>query len=107
MTPRGTLWSVIGYAAGPGKRKQAVLRMGSNGKGRKQERDWDAVDQWVIYTHKDGTPSACVLVATLAEHAERFLPCGDICAGKVRDGVECAPGACAVRNPPNLSLART
>ncbi len=28
-------------------------------------------------------------------------PCGDICAGKVRDGVECAPGACAVRNPPN------
>lgn len=27
-------------------------------------------------------------------------PCSDICAGKVRDGVECAPGVCAVRDRP-------
>lgn len=74
MTSRGTLWAVIGYAARPGKRKQAVLRMGTHGKGRKRERDWDAVDQWVIYTHKDGTPSAMVLAATLAERKARRPP---------------------------------
>ena len=29
-------------------------------------------------------------------------PCGAICAGKVRDGLECAPGRCAVRKTPNV-----
>lgn len=29
-------------------------------------------------------------------------PCGAICAGKVRDGLECSPGRCAVRETPNV-----
>ena len=33
-------------------------------------------------------------------------PCGAICAGKVRDGMECAPGRCAVRKPPNTEVDR-
>ena len=31
-------------------------------------------------------------------------PCGAICAGKVRDGMECSPGRCAVRKTPNVKL---
>lgn len=58
MTPRGTLWAVIGYAARPNKPKQAVLRLGLRGTGRKQERDWNAVKGWVIHTHADGTLSS-------------------------------------------------
>ena len=67
MTPQGTLWRVLGYNWPPAGRKQAVLRLGANGKGRKHKRDWDAVDQWVIYAHVDGTPSAIVMAAALAE----------------------------------------
>lgn len=49
-SPRGFLYAVIGYAPEmPGKRKQVVLRLGENGKGRKQLRDWDAVVGWTIY----------------------------------------------------------
>ena len=57
MTPRGTLWLVVGYASSAGKRKQAGLRMGSHGSGRKQDRDWDAVEGWVIHSHKDAAPA--------------------------------------------------
>ena len=67
MTPRGTLWRVMGYEWPPLGRKKAIIRMGTNGKGRKQKRDWDAVIEWVIYAHADGSPSACVLAATLSE----------------------------------------
>jgi hypothetical protein len=35
--------------------------MGTHGNGRKQKRDWDAVNQWVIYIHADGTPSNLAL----------------------------------------------
>lgn len=35
-----------------------------------------------------------------AEHARR--PCGAICAGKIRDGMECSPGRCAAGKPPNV-----
>lgn len=48
-SPRGFLFAVIGYVETPGKRKQAVLRLGKDGKGRKQLRDWDAVVGWVIF----------------------------------------------------------
>lgn len=48
-SPRGSLYTVIGYVEKPGKRKQAVLRLGENGQGRKQLRDWDAVVGWVIH----------------------------------------------------------
>ena len=30
-------------------------------------------------------------------------PCGGICAGKVRDGLECRPGRCAVRDAQRLT----
>ena len=58
LSPRGFVWGVVGYASRQGKRKQAVLRQGVNGVngvGRKQERDWDAVQGWVIHQHADGT----------------------------------------------------
>ena len=34
--------------------------------------------------------------------ADLDRPCGAIFAGKVRDGLECAPGHCAVRKTPNV-----
>ena len=34
--------------------------------------------------------------------ADLDRPCGAICAGKVRDGMECSPGRCAVRKQPNV-----
>ncbi len=47
MTPKGGLYRVMGYEHKPGKPKQAVLRVGANGAGRKVLRDWDAVIGWV------------------------------------------------------------
>lgn len=53
QTPRGYLYRVMGYEHKPGKRKQAVLRIGSDGSGRKVLRDWDAVSGWVIHQRAD------------------------------------------------------
>lgn len=50
QTPRGFLYRVMGYEHKEGKvRKQAVLRLGNAGTGRKVLRDWDAVDGWIIH----------------------------------------------------------
>lgn len=49
MTRRGTLYRVSGFKpAVPGKRLQVILRLGTDGSGRKILRDWDAVDGWVL-----------------------------------------------------------
>lgn len=53
-SPRGFLYAVISYVEIPGKRKQAVLRLGEKGNGRKQMRDWDAVIGWVIHRENSG-----------------------------------------------------
>jgi hypothetical protein len=48
QTPKGGLYRVMGYEHKAGKPKQAVLRAGADGAGRKVLRDWDAVIGWVI-----------------------------------------------------------
>jgi hypothetical protein len=48
QTPKGGLYRVVGYEHKPGKPKQAVLRVGADGAGRKVLRDWDAVIGWTI-----------------------------------------------------------
>jgi hypothetical protein len=48
MTPKGFLYRVMGYEDKPGKAKQAILRTGIDGAGRKVLRDWDAVSGWVL-----------------------------------------------------------
>ena len=45
-SPKGTLYKVIEVKRGG----QAVLRLGSNGKGRIARRDWDAVVGLFIYS---------------------------------------------------------
>lgn len=45
-SPRGFLYLCVGFHVVPGKAKQAVLRMGSHGKGRKVLRDWHGVTGW-------------------------------------------------------------
>jgi hypothetical protein len=47
-TPKGGLYRVMGYEHKAGKPKQAVLRVGADGAGRKVLRDWDAVIDWVM-----------------------------------------------------------
>lgn len=53
-SPRGTLYTVVagGYDHETRKCLVAVLRLGSDGKGRTVRRAWDAVKDWVIYRHK-------------------------------------------------------
>ena len=53
-SPRGTLYKVIagGYDDITRTTRQAVLRMGLEGTGRKLFRPWDAVINWRIYRHK-------------------------------------------------------
>lgn len=52
QTPRGLLYRVMSYEHKDGKvRKQAVLRFGADGGGRKVLRDWDSVEGWVIHQH--------------------------------------------------------
>jgi hypothetical protein len=48
MTPKGSLYRVMGYEDKPGKAKQAILRTGVDGAGRKVLRDWDAVGGWAL-----------------------------------------------------------
>lgn len=54
-SPKGQLWKVLEYAYRPGKPKQALMRLGEGGTGRKAERDWDGVCNWVLHMHADGT----------------------------------------------------
>lgn len=54
-SPKGILWKVVDYVHRAGKPKQAVMRLGEDGSGRKSERDWDGVHNWVMYCHADGT----------------------------------------------------
>jgi hypothetical protein len=44
----GGFYLVMAHEDKPGKRKQAVLRAGADGNGRKVMRDWDAVSGWSI-----------------------------------------------------------
>lgn len=48
-SPKGSFHLVIGYEEKTGKPKQAVLKLGITGFGRKKLRDWDAVNGWSIY----------------------------------------------------------
>lgn len=48
-TSRGGLYRVMGFETKPGKRRQAVLRVGSDGAGRKVLRDWDGVVGWTLF----------------------------------------------------------
>ena len=48
LSPKGYFWLVTGYDHKPGTGKQAVLRLGKEGAGRKALRKWDAVDGWTI-----------------------------------------------------------
>jgi hypothetical protein len=48
QTPRGALYRVMGYEHKVGKPKQAVLRLGADGSGRKVLRDWDGVIGWTM-----------------------------------------------------------
>ena len=50
-SPKSFLYLVVGYEEKPGKKKQAVLRLGTHGGGRKKLRDWDAVNGWTIHQH--------------------------------------------------------
>lgn len=55
MSPKGFFHLVIGYEEKPGKKKQAVLKLGITGFGRKKLRDWDAVNGWTIHQHSANT----------------------------------------------------
>lgn len=46
------------------------------------------------------------LIRGAASDAHLQLPCGDICAGAARDGLECSPGRCAARERPNAAANR-
>lgn len=48
QTSRGGLYRVMSYEHKPGKPKQAVLRVGADGTGRKVLRSWAAVIGWTI-----------------------------------------------------------
>lgn len=48
-SPKGFFYLVMSYEDKPGKTKQAVLRLGITGYGRKKLRDWDAVSGWTIH----------------------------------------------------------
>lgn len=53
-SPKDTLYKVIGYQWTKGsKRRQAVLRLGINGDGRKVLRDIDAVINWRRWKDKE------------------------------------------------------
>lgn len=54
-SPAGFLYLVTGYEEKPGKPKQAVLKGGINGWGRKRLRDWDAINGWVIHQPTENT----------------------------------------------------
>lgn len=64
MTGRGFLHRVMGYVTKEGcEKKQAVLRGGSHGQGRKKLRDWDAVNGWTLHAHADAQDAQHVVQA--------------------------------------------
>lgn len=47
VSPVGVLWKVVDFDVDHRPKKQAILRQGAAGRGRKIRRDWDAVINWV------------------------------------------------------------
>lgn len=48
MSPKGILHRAMACAGNNGGPRKAVLRIGTDGSGRKVMRDWDAVDNWTL-----------------------------------------------------------
>lgn len=47
ISPRGMLWKVVDID-NDHRPRQAILRQGAAGRGRKIRRDWDAVINWAL-----------------------------------------------------------